>query len=169
MPDQQRRLEEFRKLDAVACRDLIGLWAGRGIAAGHPLDGVLENLSWFGKRFRPDIRADALLFRAGDQRLVAVDPKWIPLHLAMRLQALGRTRMAYNLFSYLQGRLRARGPVAEIGIRTFHGVESAAMIYDRQPITDHFRRIDDRRIMGAMMVAGENLFYFFELERVEGS
>jgi hypothetical protein len=167
MPDQQMRLEEFQKLEPVEPQDLIGLWAGRGIPAGHPLDGVLENLGWFGKRFRPDMRADALLFRAGDRRLIAVDPKWIPLRLALRLHAFGRTRAAYNLFSNLQGRMRAMGPVAQVRLQMFDGVVSAAMIYDQQPITDHFRRIDDRRIMGAMTVAGEELLYFFSLERVE--
>ena len=46
------------------------------------------------------------------------------------------------------------------------GVESAAMIYDQQPIIDHFRRIDQRRVMGAMTVRGDEGIYFFELERV---
>jgi hypothetical protein len=52
-------------LAPIEPRDLVGLWKGRGIPAGHPFDGVLENLGWFGKRFTPDMRADALLFRLG--------------------------------------------------------------------------------------------------------
>ncbi len=91
----------------MAPRELIGLWKGRGIPTGHPFDGVLENLGWFGKRFTPDMRADALLFRSGEHRLVAIDPRWIPLGLALRFHHIGRTRVARNLFFYLQRRLRA--------------------------------------------------------------
>lgn len=75
--DQQTALEEFRSLPPIAPRELVGLWKEHGIPTGHPFDGVLENLSWFGKRFTPDMRVDALLFRSGDRRLVArseVDP-----------------------------------------------------------------------------------------------
>ena len=48
----------------------------------------------------------------------------------------------------------------------FDGIESAVMICDKQPIADHFRRIDERRVMGAMTIRGEERIYFFELERV---
>ena len=166
MKEQQITLDAFRRLAPIAPRELVGLWKGRGIPAGHPFDGVLENLGWFGKRFTPDMRADALLFRAVGQRLVAIDPKWIPLRLALHFHAAGRTRGARNLFSYLQRRLRARGPVASLKTMAFGGVESAAMVYDRQPIVDQFRRIDDHRVMGAMTIRGDERIYFFELERV---
>jgi len=65
--EQQITLEAFRSLAPIEPRDLVGLWKGRGIPAGHPFDGVLENLGWFGKRFTPDMRADALLFRLGER------------------------------------------------------------------------------------------------------
>ncbi|MGZ2461753.1 DUF4334 domain-containing protein [Rhizobium anhuiense] len=167
MREQQTTLEAFRSLPPVEPRDLVGLWKGRGIPAGHPFDGVLENLGWFGKRFTPDMRADALLFRSDERRLVAVDPKWIPLRLALRFHELGRTPVARNLFSYLQRRLRARGPVASLKTVVFGGVESAAMVYDHQPIVDHFRRIDAHRVMGAMTISGDQRIYFFELERID--
>lgn len=119
-----------RSLPPIAPRELVGLWKGHGIPTGHPFDGVLENLSWFGKRFTPDMRVDALPFRSGDRRLVAIDPKWIPLRLALRFHEVGRMRVARNLFSYLQRRLRAKGPVASLKTMVFGGVESAAMVYD---------------------------------------
>ncbi len=168
MKDQQTALEVFRSLPPIAPRELVGLWKGHGIPTRHPFDGVLENLGWFGKRFTPDMRADALLFRSGDQTLVAVDPKWIPLRLALRFHEVGRMRVARNLFSYLQRRLRAKGPVASLQTMVFGGVESAAMVYDHQPIVDHFRRIDADRIMGAMTIKGDERIYFFELQRVDG-
>ncbi len=168
MKDQQTVLEEFRRLPPIPPREMVGLWNGRGIPTGHPFDGVLENLGWFGKRFTPDMRADALLFRSGDRRLVAVDPKWIPLRLALRFHEVGRIRMASNLFSYLHPRLRARAPVASLKTMVFGGVESAAMVYDHQPVVDYFRRIDADRIMGAMTIRNYERIYFFELQRVDG-
>jgi hypothetical protein len=42
------------------------------------------------------------------------------------------------------------------------------MVYNRQPITDHFRRIDDARILG-LMAMGEDLPpFFFLLTREAG-
>lgn len=160
-------MERFRGLPPVELHEMIGLWAGRGIPSGHPLDGVLENLGWFGKRFTAEMRADALLFRGGEKRLIAVDPAWIPLRLALRFHKLGKTRAATNLFSYMLRRLRAKGPVASLKAVPFQGLTSAAMIYDKQPIVDHFRKMDDGRVMGAMIVEGDDRVYFFELERVK--
>jgi len=148
---------------------MVGLWKGRGIPAGHPFDGVLENLGWFGKRFTPDMRADALLFRLSERRLVAIDPAKIPLRLALRFHDVGRMRFARNLFSYLHRGMRARGPAAALRTVVFGGVESVAMVYADQPIVDYFRRIDEETIMGAMTIRGDDRIYFFELDRVDGS
>ena len=112
------------------------------------------------------MRADALLFRSGERRLVAVDARWLPLRLALRFAGFGRTRAARNLFSYLMPRLRASGPIASVRTLPFEGIASAAMVYDKQPIIDHFRRIDDNTLMGAMVIRGDGRLYFFELERV---
>jgi hypothetical protein len=64
-------------------------------------------------------------------------------------------------------RLRAKGQVASLKAVPFHGVTSAAMAYDTQPVVDHFRKIDDGRVMGAMVIDGDDRVYFFDLERVE--
>ncbi|AEG56694.1 DUF4334 domain-containing protein [Sinorhizobium meliloti] len=137
------------------------------IPTGHPLDGVLENLGWFGKRFNADMRADALLFWSGKRRLIALDPGIVPLRLALRFHTIGRMRIARNLFSHLQRGLRAKVPVASLRTMPFSGVASAAMLYDDQPIVDYFRRIDQHRIMGAMTIRGDERIYFFELKRVD--
>ncbi|OWW02382.1 hypothetical protein ATY81_22355 [Rhizobium sp. R72] len=167
MSKQRTALEAFRSLPPIKPRELVGLWAGHGIPSGHPFDGVLKNLGWFGKRFMPDLRADALLFRSGERRLMAINPAWIPLGLTLHFYRLGRMPIARNLFSAIKRRLCAAGPVASIKTMEFGGVESAAMIYDDQPIVDHFRRIDQQRVMGAMTIRGDERIYFFELERVD--
>lgn len=155
----------FDSLPPLLPAELIGLWQGHGLPTGHPLDGVLENLGWYGKRFHGDRRADALLFRWGERRLVPIDPAKIPVGLALHLSGFGRSRAGHNLFSHLMRGLRAHGPVAKVRRVGFRGVESAAMAYDCKPILDHFRRLDDHRVLGVMEIAGDERHYFFVLER----
>ncbi|MGK6314156.1 GXWXG domain-containing protein [Neorhizobium sp. DT-125] len=155
----------FDDLPPVMPDELIGLWKGCGIMTGHPLDGILENLGWYGKRFNPDLRADALLFQMEPRRLVPIDPGLIPLKLAFRFPRFGRTRIARNWFTYLQKGLRATAPIAALTPRSFRGKVSAAMIYDRQPITDYFRQFDEETVIGAMALEGDNRLYFFRLSR----
>jgi hypothetical protein len=69
---------------------MIGLWRGAGVPSEHPLDGVLRNLQWFGKRFHSDMRADALLFQWHPARIVAIDPRFAPAGLVTRLVPIGR-------------------------------------------------------------------------------
>ena len=159
-------LARFERLPGIAVEDMVGLWKGTGIPSGHPLDGVLENLGWFGKRFGPDMRADALLFRTDEKRLLPIEPALIPLRLALRLGALGRTGMVASLFAYARRFLRAKGTSAALQTASFGGVMSAAMAYDRQPILDHFRRIDENTVMGAMTIEGDSRLYFFQLTRL---
>ena len=45
--------------------------------------------------------------------------------------------------------------------------ETAAMVYDKQPIVDYFRRIDEREIAGMTCVAGDDRRYFFRLRKVD--
>ena len=165
-PSEDAAFAFFDRLQPVSTGELVGLWRGSGVATGHPLDGVLENLGWYGKRFRADRRADALLFRVGDNRLLPIDAPPIPLGLALRFHRFARTEAARNLFSHLTRHLRAKGPVASLMSMPFRGATSAAMVYDRKPIIDHFRKIDHDRVLGVMQVAGDDRHYFFELERV---
>ncbi|NVD41825.1 DUF4334 domain-containing protein [Ensifer sp. HO-A22] len=54
---------------------------------------------------------------------------------------------------------------ATLDTREFDRVYSAAMIYDRQPITDLFRRIDDGIMLGMMALRDDPRTYFFTLTR----
>lgn len=161
-------LRRFDSLQSVTPAELQGLWRGRGVPSGHPLDGVLENLGWFGKRFRADARVDALLFEFEPRHLTPIEAGGIPLRLALRFASWGRTRMAHKLFYHLRKPLRARGPTAGLQSREFRGVVTAAMIYDRQPIIDYFRRIDGDTMLGLMSVRGDPRHYFFVLTLVPG-
>ena len=57
------------------------------------------------------------------------------------------------LMAYGPGGRRIRNPMmgaARLRMVEYRGVVSGAMVYDRQPIIDHFRRVDDDTLLGAM-------------------
>jgi hypothetical protein len=157
----------FRSLEAVQPEDLVGLWKGAGHPSGHPMDGVLDNLHWYGKRFHPDMRADALLFEGEPGRLVAVDPKFFPIRLASTFARFGRSARAWGLFSRIRARVRAQGTTASLQTKMDEGVMTAAMVYDRQPIVDLFRRVDETQVAGMMVVENDTRRFFFRLTRTE--
>ncbi|KPH04269.1 GXWXG domain-containing protein [Rhizobium acidisoli] len=167
--DQASAAAWFRTLPPVLPTEMVGIWRGEGISSGHPLDGVLENLNWFGKRFHADFRADALLFQWQPGRLVPIEPSVFPIRLVLRFASFGRTFIARNWFSYLERAFRAKGPTATVKLRSVDFNETAAMVYDRQPIVDYFRRIDDNEVAGMMVVKGDDRCYFFRLHRVDNA
>ncbi|WP_018902138.1 GXWXG domain-containing protein [Rhizobium sp. 2MFCol3.1] len=164
---QSEKIAWFASLPPVMPDELIGVWCGEGIPSGHPLDGVLENLQWFGKKFHPDFRADALLFQWRPRRLVPAEPSFFPIRTVIRFAAFGRTSVARQLFSHLSKLVRARDTTAFVTLRSFGEDQTAAMVYDRQPIADFFRRIGDDEIAGMMVVEGDQRRYFFRLRRVD--
>jgi hypothetical protein len=53
----------------------------------------------------------------------------------------------------------------------FRGESTATMVYDGQPVFDHFKRVDEATLMGIMNVKGvppQGPFFYFFLERVAG-
>lgn len=59
---------------------------------------------------------------------------------------------------------------ASLWMVEFRGKVSACMVYDGQPVFDHFRRVDDRTVMGIMdgkeQVLDKGKHFYFYLERV---
>ena len=58
---------------------------------------------------------------------------------------------------------------ASLWLEDFRGEVTATMVYDGQPVHDHFKKIDDDAVMGIMNGKGvldNGRFYYFYLERV---
>ena len=163
---QDETLDWFRTLRPLDVEEMVGLWRGHTQPSGHPLDGVLESLGWFGKRFHDDLRADALLFQRSPGRLLAVEPAIFPIRLAIRLARFGRSRLARNLFDHIAPRFRARGPTETIRPLLEGDIFTAAMVYDRQSVTDFFRRLDEREVIGMMAVDSDPRRFFFRLTKI---
>ncbi|WP_221652285.1 DUF4334 domain-containing protein [Actinotalea ferrariae] len=157
-------LEHYDTLPPIATAELRGLWRGSGVPTGHPLDGALERLGWFGKRFDDEDRVHPLVFRAG-HGLVSVRPGLVPLGLVLRVAPALRTAPAAAAFRAVRPLLTTRTPHGRLREVRFRGVVSAAIVYDDLPIIDVFRADDDGSVLGAMDARGMARPYLFRLRR----
>ena len=155
----------FDSLAGVEPEFMIGRWRGAGLPTGHPLDGVLEALGWYGKAFESADRVYPLLFRSGSGAVIPLDPSFMPVSVALRWPALAKSAPVRSAFAAGRRLLRSNHSAARLRAKEFREKRSAAMIYDRKPITDHFRKVDVDRVLGLMEMPGMNLPYFFLLTR----
>ena len=159
-------LSVFDGLDAVDVGFMLGAWKGDGYPTGHPLDGALEAFHWHGKRFETLEDVHPLIFDKTDGSVASVNPSLITPALALldRFPALksDRTGRLFQacipLFSTLRSGARLR-------LTNYRGKESATMIYDRVPINDVFRKLDDDTVLGVMDQKGAQRPFFFVLRR----
>lgn len=158
-------LDHFDCLLGAHPAEVAGVWRGRSLPTGHPLDGLLETLGWYGKEILPDGLVHPLLFRHPSGRLVALEPAWMPAGIALRWPALARGHATQAAFRALGPLLQARRPSARIELREFRGRRGPAVVYDRQPIVDHLRRLDADRLIGLMERHGMADPYLFLLSR----
>jgi len=163
--------------DALSCFDslaglepefMIGQWRGAGLPTAHPLDGVLEALGWYGKAFESVDRVHPLLFRTRSGAVIPLDPIFMPVRVALRWPALAKSAPVRAAFAAGSPFLRTHQSAAKLRAKIFRGKRSASMIYDRQPIADHFRKIDDDRVLGLMEMRGMERPFFFLLTRPRG-
>jgi hypothetical protein len=72
-------LARFDALEGVQPEAMIGRWRGMSLVTGHPLDGLLEELGWYGKAFESLDRMHPLLFRDALGELTALDASLMPV------------------------------------------------------------------------------------------
>lgn len=159
----------YDSLPPVGVEDLLGEWRGSGLRTGHRLDGLLERLGWYGKRFDGPEDAHPLLFDDGRGRPVAVDPAWFPASLATRrpgLLRLAHHRAAVSLFRTVLPLVRTTRPRARLRMTEHRGVTTATLVYDALPVHDVFRSVDDTTVLGLMDMRGMGAPFLFVLRRV---
>jgi hypothetical protein len=98
--------------------ELLGSWSGSEIVTGHPGEGNLPRLSWYGKVFESVDVAHPIVCRRADG----------------------------SLFS---NTAVSKGEASLWNVE-FRGEVTATMVYDGQPIFDHFKRVDDDVLIGIM-------------------
>ncbi|SCE80102.1 GXWXG protein [Micromonospora haikouensis] len=154
----------FDGLPPVTVGEMLGSWRGSGFATGHPLDGLLERYGWHGKRFDGPEDVHPLVFAAGG-RLVSVNPALVPTGLLLRPPGAARTPLAARAFALALPLLTTTRPAARLRMTEYRGVVSATMCYDRLPIHDVFRRVDERTLLGVMDLRGTDRPFVFVLRR----
>jgi hypothetical protein len=155
----------FDSLDPVAPAELLGRWRGAELPTGSRLDGLLTLHRWWGKEVVDVETVHPLLFagRGGVPRPVAPWPA--PLAVLRRAPGLARTPLARAGFAAVRPLLRARRPGARVRALEHRGVVTAAIVYDRLPVVDAFRRVDGATLLGLMDLRGLDEPFAFVLTR----
>lgn len=137
----------YDELDAVELEEMFGTWRGFELKTGHPLEGTLEKLHWYGKAFYTPDRVDPLLFYKKNGNIFAADPGKIvdKMKLVPSDGGEGRIRMVEH-----RGRI------------------TGTLIYDHLPIMDHFRKVSVDVLMGVMDMKNHPEPYFFYLKKLDG-
>lgn len=155
--------ELFDSLPTVTADGMLGRWRGSEVPSGHPMDGLLALTGWYGKEFIDAETVHPLLFGEPGS-LYAVNPRLVPMRSVNRIgDKLPRLMPPGGRTAFRA--LRTTKPRARLRIIEFRGATSAAMVYDDIPVIDHFRRLDENTLLGAMDQRGDDRTYYFLLER----
>ncbi|MEM8503120.1 MAG: DUF4334 domain-containing protein [Cyanobacteria bacterium P01_D01_bin.1] len=157
-------LELFDRLEPVAMEFMFGRWKGSGFPTGHPMDGLLEAASWYGKEFVSPDCVHPLLFSDGSGKTfkVAPNPQMMKLALRLPIPKNETIKPMYTMFTSL---LRTEESQARLRMMEHRGKVSATMIYDHLPIHDVFRKVNENTVLGLMDYKESAEPFFFALER----
>ena len=151
----------FDGLDPVTPDFMIGRWKGYEIATNHPMDGLLIPTGWYGKWFITNEEVHPLLFFTYRKKsLYSVNPKLIPLQMKFP-----KTRLLGLMMAMLKPVLQTKKSTARIRMVEYRGKYTGTMAYDEKAIFDHFAKIDDNTMLGAMDLKRSAAPYIFVLER----
>jgi hypothetical protein len=151
-------------LPIVDIDTIIGRWRGVEIATGHPLDGILEMLGWYGKEFIDRNHVRPLLFSDEKGTIFSLDPQRLPVNLALKVPIL-RNKLIRQAFLAARFVLQTREAKARVRMLEYRGKVSASMIYDNLPIYDTFRLINRDTLLGVMDLKGVEQPFIFKLYR----
>lgn len=155
----------FDARPAVGPTGLTGRWRGSGLPSGHSLDGLLEAYGWYGKDVVDAENVHPLLFRdrAGVPR--PIDPQLAPVALLRNHPWLARNPVARVAFGRVRPLLQTHRPAARLRTVEHRGVLTGALVYDRLPVIDVFRRVSATVLVGMMDLRGLDQPFFFLLRR----
>lgn len=154
MSDLRSRFEELRDAPNVRPADLDDLWADLDTVSVEEILGP-----WRGGDFATGHVLSRVLERA----------RWHGKHFvdAMDAKPLVCRDEDGELYSDLEA---GGGGEASLWMVGFRGETTATMVYDKQPVFDHFKKVDDSTLMGIMNGKLSSAFgiadlYYFWLER----
>jgi hypothetical protein len=152
MSHARARFTDFKqRSDAISDTELDQYWATLAPAS---IDGMIGE--WKGGEFVTGHKMNGQLEKAG----------WFgkTFKSAADVQPLVCLDADGNKFSNVA---MGKGE-ASLWLEDFRGEVTATMVYDGQPVHDHFKQIDDDAVMGIMNGKGvldDGRYYYFFLER----
>jgi len=161
----------FDELQPCAAPALSGRWVGREVHTGHPLDGALANVSWYGKQFDGPDRVHPLVVADAAGNPFPLNPAVVPMLLISHpVRTPGFVKWVVptlmpTAMSLLRSAVSARGYGARLQVVTHRGVATAAMSYNDRPVVDFFRAVDEDIVLGSMEYPGMPRPHFFVLQR----
>jgi hypothetical protein len=165
----EEAMELFDSLEPVDVGFMIGNWKGEGFHTNHPMDGLLEAYHWYGKRFESPEDVHPLVFSTLRGGLANVNPAFLGPSLALMDRVpMPKSAMVGRIFQTLIPFLTTSRSRARLRMTTYRGKSSATMIYDKLPINDVFRKIDQDAVFGVMDLKGMKSPFFFILRREHG-
>ncbi|WP_198020161.1 DUF4334 domain-containing protein [Nocardioides sp. J54] len=154
MTDTRQRFDALRQADQADVAELEALWAGLATVTVEEVLG-----SWRGGDFATGHVASRVL-----QKVRWHGKRFDGPLAAVPLVCRGEDG---ELYSNTEA---AGGGEASLWEVAFRGEVTASMVYDRLPVVDHFKKVDDDTLMGVMNGKLEAAFgvtdpYYFWLER----
>lgn len=160
----EEALALFDRLEPVDIPFMLGAWNGADFPTGHEMEGLLQTYGWYGKTFLDADHVHPLVFNGLGGSRYPVNPLLMPIGVAGKIPAVLHT-VAGKLFPLARPLVSTRQSAARLRLTAYRGKVSAAMIYDRQPIQDVFRKVDANTVLGIMDLKGMSRPYFFILRR----
>jgi hypothetical protein len=157
-------LSIYDSLEPVDIAFLTGRWQGKGIATNHPMDGILEMISWYGKEFIDSETVHPLLFQDNRGEVFKLKPDPTVMALSLHFDITRYPWLAPGL-RWLNRCFKTEVSQARLRTMESRGVVTATMIYDYLPINDSFKKIDDNSVFGLMDYKIIPQPFFFLLQR----
>ncbi len=160
-------LARFDELPPCREQTLRGRWSGEEIHTGHPLDGALANVSWYGKQFDSSAEVHPLLVADSGGNPFPLDPSLVPMLLITHPISTPDVvkSIAPKVMTLLRPVAQARRHGARLERIRHRGVRTVSMVYNDRPIVDVFRAIDEDTVLGCMEYPGMPRPHFFVLQR----
>src|SRR5271154_4632819 len=152
----RKKFAEFKEsTDAISDAELDDYWASFSPAPTHGMLG-----EWKGGEFVPGLRMNGQL----------ENPRWFgkTFNSPADVEPLVCLDEDGNCFSNVK---MGKGE-ASLWLEEVRGEVTATMVYDGQPVHDHFKTIDDSTVMGIMNGKGvveHGRYFYFYLERASKS
>ncbi len=143
---------------------MLGRWQGSGLHTSHPMDGLLEISSWYGKEFVDSETVHPLLFSDKNQNIFKVAPNANSMKWVLKMPWLKHNSFK-PLLMLTNELMKTEVSQARLRMMEYRGKVTATMVYDYLPINDSFRKIDENTVLGIMDYKIYPQPFFFILER----